>query len=236
MGHGSNEMPSDQSNSASGGSKAQEDYEEVYIYEAEPDDAAKQAALQAKKKAGAPVNKQKMQRMLKFVMSGRKPKKTEVTPIYEYNNDLNKEVFLKEDTKRLETERIYEVKKDAQDTPSLVYSKRKETYNETPITAKEAQEGGSYSTRNMDYPIDETPYGDVLLEEIVTEGKLRPDLQQASKQGKDKKGQQSTEHGQARKDLQMGTSPAPVQAANPDVPKREKKKTEPVVEEIIWDD
>lgn len=229
-------MPSDLSNSASGGSDAQEEYEEVYIYEAEPDDVVKQTALKVKKKIGAPSNEPQMQRMLKFVMSGRKPRKAEITPIYEYNDDHKHEVFLFKDKKRSEQERIYEVKKGPQTKPSLVYSKRKETYNETPIPGKEAREGGSYSTRNMDYPIEETPYGDVLLEEIVTEGKLRPDLQQASKQGKDQNGLQRPESGPARKDLQKGKAPLMAPAPNADTSKREKKKQEPVIEEILWDD
>lgn len=229
-------MPSDPSNSASGGSDAQEEYEEVYIYEAEPEQVAIQASQKAKKKTGVQGNEQQMQRMLKFVMSGRKPRKAEVTPIYEYNDDRKQEVFLKEDPKRSGKERIYEVKTHMPVKPSLVYSKGKETYNETSIPGKESRERGPYSNRNKDYPIDETPYGDVLLEEIVTEGKLRPDLQQAIKQGKDQKCLQRPERGLARKDLQKGKGPLTAQTPNADASRREKKKQETIIEDILWDD
>jgi len=247
-------MSMDPVGSASEGSKAQEDYEEVYIYEAEPEGPAKQQPAKAKKKAAPAPDKLRMQRMMKFVMSGRKPQKSEVTPIYEYNEEHKREAFYFVDDKEAEKERIYEVKKGKQTKPSLVYRKGKETYNETSIPGKEAQKVGPYSTRNQDYPIDEDPYGEVLLEETVTEGKPRPDLQQANKHGNEGAGERNPEQSHPKKDSRgnvAGQTARQVketgfpknlppqkgnQASEAIASKKEKKKQDTVIEEIIWDD
>jgi hypothetical protein len=167
-------------------------------------------------------------------MSGRRPKKPEATPIYEYNEDRKNELFFIEQGEHGEKERVYEVKRAERVKSPLVHSKGKDTYKKTPITGQEAPKVGSYSNRNKDYPIDEAPYGEVLLDEIVTEGKLRPDLQLAGKGPKENKGQ--TAPGGARSDPQKDRTANAGQIPGADAAKKDRKKQETVIEEIPWDD
>lgn len=119
-----------------------------------------------------PKNKKKRSEKAKDVEISKPRPIEELIPIYKYEDECVEENLYIYDDDKCGEKTIYEKKDGKGPEDTDIYSKGKERNNQTSIPPSEKQEHiGRYLDEDLDYSMDESPYSQVMLEEIITEGK-----------------------------------------------------------------